>query len=148
MTGLIKQSNCPLQTVYLYSRFAQVPNTRLDHVQASLIAALALRICPTFTTNFSNFLLSLVCRAKPVLSSMKYCPHCHSELKDNATFCPHCGSDKNTGWKESAEYSDLDLPDYDEIVENEFGEKKKKSSPLTIVAVVIVVLAFMAAMVL
>ena len=148
MTGLIKQSNCPLQTVYLYSRFAQVPNTRLDHVQASLIAALALRICPTFTTNFSNFLLSLVCRAKPVLSSMKYCPHCDSELKDNATFCHHCGSDKNTGWKEGAEYSDLDLPDYDEIVENEFGEKKKKSSPLTIVAVVIVVLAFMAAMVL
>ena len=79
---------------------------------------------------------------------MKYCPHCHSELKDNATFCPHCGSDKNTGWKEGAEYSDLDLPDYDEIVENEFGEKKKKASPLTIVAVVIIVLAFMAAMVL
>jgi glutaredoxin len=76
------------------------------------------------------------------------CPHCHSELKQGATFCPHCGSDKNTGWKEGAEYSDLDLPDYDEIVENEFDEKKKKSSPLTIVAVVIVVLAFMAAMVL
>ena len=82
------------------------------------------------------------------LSSMIICPHCGAELKKGATFCPHCGSDKNTGWKEGAEYSDLDLPDYDEIVENEFGEKKKKASPLTIVAVVIVVLAFMAAMVL
>ena len=79
---------------------------------------------------------------------MTICPHCGAELKQGATFCPHCGSDKNTGWKEGAEYSDLDLPDYDEIVENEFGEKKKKSSPLTIIAVVIVVLAFMAAMVL
>ena len=105
------------------------------------------------------------------------CPHCGAELKQGATFCPHCGSDKDTGWsegaeftdletpdydeilenefddkktgwKEGAEYSDLDLPDYDEIVENEFGEKKKKSSPLTIIAVVIVALAFMAAMVL
>lgn len=61
---------------------------------------------------------------------MKYCPHCHSELKDNATFCPHCGSDKDTGWKEGAENADLELPDYDEIVENEFGEKKKTSSKI------------------
>ena len=56
------------------------------------------------------------------LSSMIICPHCGAELKKGATFCPHCGSDKNTGWKEGAEYSDLDLPDYDEIVENEFGD--------------------------
>ncbi|MBO7132033.1 zinc ribbon domain-containing protein, partial [Candidatus Saccharibacteria bacterium] len=47
------------------------------------------------------------------------CPHCHSEIKDNATFCPHCGSDKNTGWSEGAEFTDLETPDYDEIVENE-----------------------------
>lgn len=76
------------------------------------------------------------------------CPHCHSEIKDNATFCPHCGSDKNTGWSEGAEFTDLETPDYDEILENEFGEKKNKANPLAIAAAVIVALAFIAAMVL
>ena len=98
MTSLIKQSNCPQQTVYFP--------------------------LPTMI-----------------------CPYCGAELKNGATFCPHCGSDKNTGWKEGAEYSDLDLPDYDEIVENEFGEKKKKSSPLAIAAAIIVALAFIATMI-
>lgn len=79
---------------------------------------------------------------------MTHCPHCGAELKNGATFCPHCGSDKNTGWKEGAEYSDLDLPDYDEIVENEFGENKKKSSPLAIAVAIIVALAFIAGFVL
>ena len=83
------------------------------------------------------------------------CPHCHSEIKDNATFCPHCGSDADTGWKEGAEFTDLETPDYDEILENEFGgnpdspyAKKKKANPLAIAAAVIVALAFIAAMVL
>ena len=76
------------------------------------------------------------------------CPHCGAELKQGANFCPHCGSDKNTGWKEGAEYSDLETPDYDEIIENEFGEKKQKASPLGIAVAIIVALAFMAAMVL
>ena len=98
MTGLIKQSNCPQQTVYFP--------------------------LPTMI-----------------------CPHCGAELKQGATFCPHCGSDKNTGWKEGAEYSDLDLPDYDEIIENEFSEKKKKASPLAIAAAIIVALAFIATMI-
>ena len=79
---------------------------------------------------------------------MLYCPHCGAELKKGATFCPHCGSDKNTGWKEGAEYSDLETPDYDEIIENEFGEKKQKANPLGIAVAIIVALAFMAAMVL
>ena len=106
MTGLIKQSNCPQQTVYFP--------------------------LPTMI-----------------------CPHCGAELKQGATFCPHCGSDKNTGWKEGAEYSDLDLPDYDEIVENEFGDdpnspyaKKKNANPFGIIVVTIVVIAFVAAMIL
>ena len=60
----------------------------------------------------------------------KICPHCGAELKDGATFFPHCGSDKDTGWKEGAESADLELPDYDEIIENEFGEKKKTSSKI------------------
>jgi uncharacterized OB-fold protein len=74
------------------------------------------------------------------------CPHCHASLDDKATFCPHCGSDKETGWNEGAEFSDLEAPDYDEIVENEFGEKK--ANPVAIAAVIIVALAFIAAMVL
>ena len=56
----------------------------------------------------------------------KICPHCGAELKDGATFCPHCGSDKDTGWKEGAESADLELPDYDEIIENEMNEKLNK----------------------
>ena len=86
---------------------------------------------------------------------MTHCPHCGAELKKGATFCPHCGSDKNTGWKEGAEYSDLDLPDYDEILENEFGDdpnspyaKKKNANPFGIIVVTIIVIAFVAAMVL
>jgi uncharacterized membrane protein YvbJ len=84
---------------------------------------------------------------------MNYCPHCHSPLKENATFCPHCGSDKDTGWSEGAEFTDLETLDYDEIVENEFGtdefgNKKKKANPIAIVAAIIVALAFIAAMVL
>ena len=87
------------------------------------------------------------------LASMNYCPHCHSPLKENATFCPHCGSDKDTGWSEGAEFTDLETPDYDEIVENEFGtdefgNKKKKTNPIAIVAAIIVALAIIAAMVL
>ena len=73
------------------------------------------------------------------------CPHCHAILDDKATFCPHCGSDKKTGWSEGAEFSDLDIPDYDEIVENEFGHKK--TNPAAVVAAVIVALAFIVAMV-
>ena len=82
------------------------------------------------------------------------CPHCHSPIKENATFCPHCGSDKDTGWSEGAEFTDLETPDYDEIVENEFGDdpnspyaQKNKANPLAIAAAVIVALAFIAAMV-
>ena len=84
---------------------------------------------------------------------MNYCPHCHSELKENATFCPHCGSDANTGWSEGAEFTDEELPDYDEIVENEFGNDpnspyRKKKNPAFIIAAVTVALAFIAAMIL
>ena len=68
------------------------------------------------------------------------------------TFCPHCGSDADTGWKEGAEFTDLETPDYDEIAENEFGtdeygNKKKKANPFAIAAAVIVALAFIAAMI-
>lgn len=80
------------------------------------------------------------------------CPHCGAELKDDATFCRHCGSDKNTGWKDGAEFADEELPDYDEILENEFGEDsqgKKKQGGMGVIgtiAAIIVALAFVAAM--
>lgn len=87
---------------------------------------------------------------------MNTCPHCGAELKPGATFCRHCGSDKNTGWKEGAEFADEELPDYDEILENEFGDdpnspyakKKKGMGVVGTIAAIIVALAFMAAMVL
>lgn len=85
---------------------------------------------------------------------MNTCPHCGAELKSGATFCRHCGSDKNTGWKDGAEFADEELPDYDEILENEFGEdsqgNKKKPRGMGVIgtiAAIIVALAFMAAMV-
>ena len=81
------------------------------------------------------------------------CPHCHAELKDDATFCPHCGSDAETGWAEGAEFADEELPDYEEIVENEFGDDpnspyKKKTNPAAVVAAIVVALAFIAAIIL
>ena len=84
---------------------------------------------------------------------MDNCPHCGAELKQGAKFCPHCGSDADTGWKEGAEFSDLETPDYDEIVENEcgteeYGYKKKKAKPHATAAAVIVALAFIAAFIL
>lgn len=91
---------------------------------------------------------------------MNTCPHCGAELKPGATFCRHCGSDKNTGWKDGAEFADEELPDYDEILENEFGEvynpdgtpagKKKKNGfggVVGTIAAIIVALAFVATMI-
>ena len=108
----------------------------------------------TISSPIIHYQSSIINHPTPTPHTIMLCPHCHSELKDNATFCPHCGSDANTGWKEGAEFTDLETPDYDEILENEFGDdpnspyaKKKKASPLAIAAAVIVALAFIAAMV-
>ena len=69
--------------------------------------------------------------------------------------CPQCGSDKDTGWSEGAEFSDLETPDYDEILKNEFGtdefgNKKKKGFGGTVgtIAAIIVALAFIAVFIL
>ena len=87
----------------------------------------------------------------------RYCPHCGAELNEGATFCKHCGSDKNTGWKDGAEFADEELPDYEEIIENEFGNepgspyaKKKKGfgGIAGVIIAVLVAMAFVAAMVL
>jgi len=81
------------------------------------------------------------------------CPFCGAEIKASAKSCPHCGSDETTGWSDGAEFSGDELPDYDEIVENEFGtdvngNKTKKANPFVIVAALIVALAFIASMIL
>lgn len=80
-----------------------------------------------------------------------FCPHCGSEIKDDATFCRHCGSNESIGWNQESSFVDEEL-DYNEILENEFGDdpkspyfKKKKASPAAVVAVVIIVAAFLAA---
>ena len=66
-------------------------------------------------------------------------------------FCRHCGSDARTGWSEGAEFSDIEIPDYEEIIENEFGPNPNKKMSLSKVvsfsAAVIVTLAFILAMV-
>lgn len=61
---------------------------------------------------------------------MKICPHCGAELPDKAVNCKACGSDAETGWAEGAENADLELPDYEEILENELGTKKGKASKI------------------
>lgn len=75
---------------------------------------------------------------------MKVCPHCGAELPDGAISCKECGSDKDTGWAEGAEYANLELPDYDEILENEFGPRKKSPSKIftaIIAGILVLVLA-------
>lgn len=61
---------------------------------------------------------------------MKVCPHCGAEIPDKAVSCKECGSDVQTGWSEGAENADLEMPDYDEILENEFGSSKKRFSKI------------------
>lgn len=54
------------------------------------------------------------------------CPQCGAPLKPTALACPACGSDWQTGWSEGAEV-DWEQPDYDELLEKEFGSKPKAS---------------------
>ncbi|MCK9182588.1 MAG: zinc ribbon domain-containing protein [Fibrobacteraceae bacterium] len=62
---------------------------------------------------------------------MKICPHCGAEISDDSINCKECGSDAETGWSDSAKV-DFELPDYDEILENEFGRSKKKKKSIAI----------------
>ena len=56
------------------------------------------------------------------------CPLCETDLSPNALSCPECGADEETGWKDEAEGGGLGIPDddfdYDEFVENEFGDNQ------------------------
>ena len=58
------------------------------------------------------------------------CPNCGAEVPRNARACPECGSDKQTGWSETAYASHLGLPDenfdHDEFAKREFGPEPVK----------------------
>ena len=58
------------------------------------------------------------------------CPHCGAALPPRALACPECGSDEHTGWSDSgiagtAPYEAFDDDDYTDLLEREFGVKKK-----------------------
>lgn len=74
------------------------------------------------------------------------CPHCGGPIQEKAKFCPHCGSDAETGWSEDANVDWL-LPDYEEIVENEFGKPRPKNWFLSLISVIIII-AFVLAFIL
>ena len=61
------------------------------------------------------------------------CPNCGAEVPPKARACPECGADEQTGWSERAAAQRLGLPDdefdYDEFVEEEFGQKKAAARP-------------------
>ena len=63
------------------------------------------------------------------VSPPEICPQCGSEVPRQARSCPECGADEKTGWSERAQAQRLDLPedaeefDYEEFVEEEFGDK-------------------------
>ncbi len=54
------------------------------------------------------------------------CPACGAEVPREARACPVCGADEHTGWSDRADAQRLGIPDgefdYDEFLENEFGE--------------------------
>lgn len=69
----------------------------------------------------------------------RVCPHCAAPIKETAISCPMCGSDEQTGWSDSAS-ADWLLPDYEEIVANEFGSPRKKWSLKAIGATALLIL--------
>ena len=61
------------------------------------------------------------------------CPVCGAEPPRGALACPECGACPETGWGEDSYSSDLGLPDeddfdYDEFIDEEFGDGKKRAT--------------------
>ncbi len=71
------------------------------------------------------------------------CPHCGFRLKENAISCPECGSDINTGWSDQAS-ADWLLPDYEEIIQNEFGAPKKNNLMIIIISIALLLALILA----
>ena len=78
-----------------------------------------------------------------------FCPNCGSELSDSSNACPECGSCEETGWSDRARYDAMGVDydpeefDYDQFVENEFGNaEKSRNSRQILWALVALILAF------
>lgn len=80
----------------------------------------------------------------------EYCPSCGEPISPNAVACPQCGACEETGWNERARYQSMDIPyddleddfDYDEFIENEFGQETPsglKGRPTWFKATVIII---------
>jgi uncharacterized membrane protein YvbJ len=78
----------------------------------------------------------------------EFCPNCGVDVPRNALACPECGSDEKSGWSESANTGNPDLPDeefdYDEFLKDEFGSGAGKPRGISwvwwFVAVILIVL--------
>ncbi len=55
------------------------------------------------------------------------CPHCGADIHDDATFCRQCGSSDADGWNTDTEGEEDDF-DYDEFVEENFGESQTNTN--------------------
>ena len=88
------------------------------------------------------------------MENFAVCPFCGEEIRVNAKVCPYCGSDEETGWSDN-EYSDIPGPDdgfdYDEMVEQEFGNSnlpkfssdKKKATLVRVTSIVLLLSALL-----
>ncbi|MSU61894.1 MAG: zinc ribbon domain-containing protein [Pedosphaera sp.] len=59
------------------------------------------------------------------------CPNCGADVPTRARACPECGADEKTGWSDDAKYQSMGIPtesfDYDEFVQEEFGERRSST---------------------
>jgi len=62
--------------------------------------------------------------------SPEVCPNCGADVPRNAKSCRECGADETTGWSESANSVNLNLPDedfdYGEFMKAEFASRQVK----------------------
>ena len=65
------------------------------------------------------------------------CPVCGEDIPRKALACPECGADHNSGWREDADATDAlggteDDFDYEQFVQEEFGDAAKPRGIKTI----------------
>lgn len=80
------------------------------------------------------------------------CPACGEFVPEGYLACPHCGADAQSGWKEEAATDGLDLPDdsfnYDEFIQEEFGQVPKRSQlkPIWWITALVLLVVFIVSM--
>lgn len=79
------------------------------------------------------------------------CPVCGEEVPPNAKACPECGACDKSGWSAERDCDGLDLPeeeddfDYDQFLEDEFSQGRRRGVRLiTWIIAIIVLFAFLA----